>query len=163
FIAAQRLNADRPEGRATLGSFYARRGLVAEAEAEYRTALRLSPHYAPAAINLADLLRHLRRDSDGETVLRAALTASPRDAGLHYALGLALTRLKRTEEAIAELRTAAELEPGRARYAYVYAVGLHSTGHVAEAIAVLKESLARHPEDRETLSALVAFCRDAGD
>src|ERR1700736_3857421 len=33
FIAAQRLNADRPEARATLGNFYARRGLSAEAEA----------------------------------------------------------------------------------------------------------------------------------
>ena len=32
FIAAQRLNADRPEARATLGNFYARRGLTAEAE-----------------------------------------------------------------------------------------------------------------------------------
>src|SRR5262249_19091769 len=35
FIAAQRLNADRPEARATLGSFFARRGLTAEGEAEY--------------------------------------------------------------------------------------------------------------------------------
>ena len=55
FVAAQRLNADRPEARATLGNFYARRGLSAEAEAEYAVALRLSPHFAPAAINLADL------------------------------------------------------------------------------------------------------------
>ena len=36
FIAAQALNADRPEARATLGSFYARRGETAEAEAEYQ-------------------------------------------------------------------------------------------------------------------------------
>jgi predicted CXXCH cytochrome family protein len=163
FVAAQRLNADRPEGRATLASFYARRGLAAEAEAEYRAALRLSPQYAPAAINLADLFRQLRRDGDGETVLRTALAASPRDAGLHYARGLALTRLKRSEEALAELRSAAELEPERPRYAYVYGVALHSAGRVGEAIDILKESLARHPEDRDTLSALVTFSRDAGD
>src|SRR6201999_3175192 len=30
FIAAQRLNSDRPEARATLGNFFARRGLTAE-------------------------------------------------------------------------------------------------------------------------------------
>ena len=41
FVAAQQLNADRPEARATLGNFYARRGLVTEAESEYRAALRL--------------------------------------------------------------------------------------------------------------------------
>ena len=40
FIAAQRLNADRPEARSALGSFYARRGGCAEAEAEYKAALR---------------------------------------------------------------------------------------------------------------------------
>ena len=57
FIAAQRFNADRPEARAALGSFFAKRGRSAEAEAEYKAALRLSPQYAPAAVNLADLYR----------------------------------------------------------------------------------------------------------
>ena len=47
FVAARRLNADRPEERATLAGFYARRGLAAEAEAEYKAALRLSPQYVP--------------------------------------------------------------------------------------------------------------------
>ena len=94
--------------------------------------------------------------------MRTAIAASPRDAGLYYALGLTLTRLKRTDEAMAELRRAAELEPDRARYAYVYAVALHSAGRREQAIAVLKENLTRHPEDRDTLLALVTFSRDAG-
>jgi predicted CXXCH cytochrome family protein len=163
FIAAQRLNADRPEARATLGNFYARRGLTAEAEAEYKAAQRLSPRFAPAAINLADLYRQLGRDGDGAAVLRAAIDGSPRDAGLHHALGLALTRLKQPAAALDELRNAAELEPDLARYAYVHAVALNSAGRGAEAIAVLKEASAKHPGDRDILSALVAFSRDAGD
>jgi tetratricopeptide (TPR) repeat protein len=122
-----------------------------------------STTYGPAAINLADLYRQLGRDGDGESVLRAAIAASPQDAGLHHALGLALTRLKRRDESLGELRRAAELDRDRARYAYVYAVGLHSAGHVDEAMTVLKESLARHPGDRDTLLALVSFSRDAGD
>src|SRR3984893_16444002 len=163
FVAAQRLNADRPEGRATLGNFLARRGHTAEAEAEFKTALRLNPQFAAAAINLADLYRQNNRDAEGESVLRAALAASPRDAGLHHALGLVLTRLKRPEDALVELQRAAELEPERARYAYVYAVALNSAGRGGEAIAVLKESLARHPRDRDTLQAVMSFCGDAGD
>ena len=163
FIAAQRLNADRPEARSALGNFYARSGRVAEAEAEYQAALRLSPQYAPAAINLADLYRELHRDSDGESLLRTAIASSPADAGLHYALGLTLTRLKRSDEALDELRRAAELQPERARYAYVLAVALHSAGHTDEAITVLKENLARHPNDRDTLVALIGFNRDAGN
>ena len=134
-----------------------------EAEAEFQAALRLSPAYGPAAANLADLYRQLGRDQEAESVLRKALEASPRDAGLHHALGLALVRLKKQDEAIAELARAAELEPDRARYAYVYAIGLDSTGRRADAIQALKDNLARHPADRDTLSALISFNREAGD
>ncbi len=163
FISAQRLNADRPEARTTLGNFYSRRGLVAEAESEYKAGLRLSPRYAPAAINLADLYRRTGRDGDAEGVLRAAIAASPQDAGLHHTLGLTLTRQKRPDDALSEFRVATELEPDRSRYAYVYAVALHTSGRVDESIGILKENLARHPDDRDTLLALVTFKRDSGD
>jgi tetratricopeptide (TPR) repeat protein len=130
FVAARQLNADRPEERTTLGSFFALRGFVGKAEAEYRAALRLTPQYAPAAINLSDVFRQLGRNAEGEIILRTALAASPRDAGLHHARGLVLIRLKRSDEALTEFRIATELEPDRARYAYVYAVALHSAGRV---------------------------------
>ena len=95
--------------------------------------------------------------------MRQAIQASPKDAGLHHALGLTLVRLKRQDEALAELARAAELEPDRARYPYVYAVALDASGRRADAIQALKDNLARHPADRDTLSALVSFNRDAGD
>jgi predicted CXXCH cytochrome family protein len=163
FVAAQRLNADRPESRSRLGNFYARRDFAADAETEYKAALKLSPQYAPAAINLADLYRQLGRDVEGENVLRAAIRASSGDAGLHYALGLTLTRLKRHTDALSELQRATVLDRDSARYAYVYGVALHSAGHTEEAMMVLKENLLRHPEDRDTLLALISYSRDAGD
>ena len=163
FIAAQQFNADRPESRATLGNFYVRRRLTGDAEKEYQAALRLSPQYAPAAINLADLYRQLGRDGDGESALRAAIGSSRQDAGLHHALGLTLTRERRPADALAEFRIATELEPDRSRYAYVYAVALHSSGRADASMTVLKESLARHPDDRDTLMALITFSRDSGD
>jgi Flp pilus assembly protein TadD len=163
FIAAQRLNADRPESRSTLANFYARRRLSSEAEGEYKAALKLSTRFTPAAINLADLYRSLGRDREGESILRAAIIASPRDAAAYYGLGLALVRQKRLSDALPELRRAAELEPERARYAYVYAVALHSAGQPQEAITVLKQTLIGHPNDRDTLLALISFSRAAGD
>ena len=162
-VASHRLNADRPESRSALGTFYAQGGRVSEAETEYKAALRLSPQYSPAAVNLADLYRSLGRDGEGEAVLHAAIVASPQDAGVHHALGLALVRLTRSDEALRELGRAAEIEPDRARYAYVYAIGLHSMGRAGDAIAVLKDSLARHPGDRDLLTALISFSRDVGD
>jgi predicted CXXCH cytochrome family protein len=163
FIAVQRLNADRPEGRTTLGNFFARQGLTAEAEAEYQAALRLSDQYVPAAVNLADLYAQQRQEAKGEAVLRKAIETSPREASLHHALGLALVRAKRLAEALDELRLASELQPERARYGYVYAVALHSAKRTPEAIAVLARSAIQNPSDRDTLSALVNYSRDAGD
>ena len=162
-IATLRLNADRPEDRSSLANFYAKRGLTTQAEAEYKAALRLSPQFAPAAVNLADLYRRLGRDSDGENTLRKAIAKSPADAGLHYSLGLTLTRMKKANEAITELRRAHELDPRHARYSYVYAIALYSAGQRDEALGVLKQNLATHPNDRDTLSALIAYSRDSGD
>ncbi len=163
FVAAQRLNADRPEARLTLGSFYARSGEAVKAEAEYKAALKISPQFAPAAVNLADLYRQLGRDGDGEAALRAGLSASPQDAGLHHALGLALVRLKRPGDALAELGRAAELAPDNARYAYVYAVALNSAGRGSDAVTALAGALARDPDNRDILTALVQFSREVGD
>ena len=163
FVEAQRLNDDRPESRSTLGSFLSKCGRPVEAEAEYKTALRLNRQYAPAAVNLAELYRSLGRDGDGEGALRAAITAVPQDAGLHYSLGLVLVRLRRSDEALGELEKAANLDLGQARYAYVYAVALHSAGRTNEATAILEGNLVRHPNDRDTLAALISFSRESGD
>jgi predicted CXXCH cytochrome family protein len=164
FVAAQRLNADRADARTALGSFFARQGDVGEAEAEYRAALRLDPLFAAAAVNLADLYRGQGRESDAERVLRDAIAKSPsQDASLHHALGLTLVRTRQLDAAVEELRRAAELDLERARYAYVYALGLQSAGRRSDALAVLKANLQRHPNDRDTLSAMVNLSREADD
>jgi tetratricopeptide (TPR) repeat protein len=163
FVAAQKFNSDRPEARSTLGAFYARRGRNSEAEAEYKAALRLSPKFTGASVNLADLYRQTGREDAGEQILRDAINAVPTDGGLHHALGLSLVRLKRLDDALAELRRAAELDHNNARYAYIYGVALHSTGRQQEAITYLEDSLTRHPENRDISMAIVSFSREAGD
>ena len=43
---------------------------------------------------------------------------------------------------------------------YVYGVGLSGTGQPKQAVEALERVLARHPYDRDTLSALVAYARE---
>jgi predicted CXXCH cytochrome family protein len=162
FIASQRYLADRPENRVTLGTWFAQLGRVAEAETEYRAAIRLRRAEVAAYVNLADLLRGRGREAEAESLLREGLEAVPGDPSLHHALGLSLARSGRLDEAREMLRRAAELGQGEPRFAYAYAVALHSGGDVAAAIETLEAALEEHPNDYDLLFALAAFHRDAG-
>jgi Flp pilus assembly protein TadD len=159
YVAAEQFNADRPESHVNLALLHAAQQQPAAAEAELRTALALDPRFIPAAVNLADLYRATGREAEGESVLRDVLKQAPGGAAAHHALGLVLVRGKRMPEAMAELEAAARLAPESARYGYVYAVALNETRGPKPATEALLRVLARHPYDRETLSALITYAR----
>jgi tetratricopeptide (TPR) repeat protein len=165
FRQSQAANAERPEAQVTLGAFEIRLGRIDVAESAYRTAIALQPQFSPAYVNLADLLRAVGRDAEGEKVLRDALGVVPAigQPALQHALGLQLVRAKRYDDAIVWLRLAAERDAGNARYAFVYGVALHDTGQATEGRRVLERAAGRHPGNIDILSALVAFSQEAGD
>ncbi len=165
FRQSQAANAERPEAQVSLGAFEARLGRADVAEAAYRTAIALQPQFSPGYVNLADLLRAVGRDAEGEQVLRDGLGVVPAMGrpALQHALGLQLVRSKRYNDAIVWLRLAVEGDAGNPRYAYVYGVALHDTGQAAEARRVLERAALRHPGSVDILGALVAFSQEAGD
>jgi Tfp pilus assembly protein PilF len=162
-VAAEMADADRPEAHLNLGLLHLRRQLPAEAEAEYRTALRLDRDFVPAMANLADLDRMRGQDQQGAELLRKALLVEPRNADVHHSLGLLLVRQHNYAEALGELRQASELAPDNARYAYVYAIALNSAGAAADAMALLERAHRQHPADPDILVGLVSIARDRGD
>jgi tetratricopeptide (TPR) repeat protein len=163
YIAAQELNADRPEAHLNLGLLFAKEQHFDHARTELETALSLDPTFSPAAVNLADLDRALGLDADGERVLKDAIARSPDDASLQYALGLALIRDGQKPEALVHLAMAARLDQANARFAYVYAVALNDAGQPDKAIAVLESNIRVHPFDRDSLTALVDYYRAEGN
>jgi tetratricopeptide (TPR) repeat protein len=70
------------------------------------------------------------------------------------------SRLPGSGRTLLELEAAAQLTPESARYGYVYAVALNGVGQPKQAIQALERVLARHPYDRDTLAALVAYVRE---
>ncbi|HML94003.1 MAG TPA: tetratricopeptide repeat protein [Thermodesulfobacteriota bacterium] len=163
FVKSQMVSADRPESHINLGLAYTELGQFAEAEESYKTAMRLSPSFAPAYVNLADLYRMEGRDAEGEGLLRKAIDISPENADAYHALGLLLIRRKNVPEAMNALSEAVRLNPENARYSYVYAVALNETGKPDDALTVLEEANSRNPNDRETLYALTLFNANSGD
>ncbi|MBK7457921.1 MAG: tetratricopeptide repeat protein [Betaproteobacteria bacterium] len=87
YVAAERFNADRPEGRANLGNLHATQGRFDEAVAAYRSALALDPGFEPAALNLADVYRGGGLEADAERTLREALARDPRSASARARAG----------------------------------------------------------------------------
>jgi tetratricopeptide (TPR) repeat protein len=161
YVAAERFNADRPEGRANLGNLHAAQGRVEQAEAAFRAVLALDPSFEQAALNLADVQRGRGLEQEAERTPRDALGRNPRSAPAHFALGLSLTRQKRMAEALEELERATRLDTESARFACVHAVALHDSGQAAAARRQLQALLKRQPFDRDALLAL--FERDAGN
>ena len=162
-VAAETVDADRPEAHLNLGLPGLRRQQPAGAEAEYRTALRLDPRFVPALANLADLDRMRGQDQQGADLLRQALVIEPNNADVRHSLGLLLVRQHNYVEAQEQLRKAMELAPDNVRYAYVYAIALNSTGAVPQALALLERTHRMHPTNPDVLSALVSIARDRGD
>ena len=163
YVAAQQLNADRPESHVNLALLFAKQRKFDRAESELKTALVLDPYFDPASVNFADLDRELGHDADGGAVLRAALRRSPNEPSLLHALGLWMVRQGQSAAALNLLGAASRAEPQNSRYAYVYAIALQDAGQANAAIAILKNSLEFHPYDHDTLAALVSFLDQAGD
>ncbi len=163
YVAAQELNADRPEAHLNLALLFTREKQFGDAESQLRDALSLRPSFVPAAVNLADLYREMGRDAEGERVLRDAIARSPEDATLQLALGLSLIRQGRRKEALDHLAAAARLDPANARAAYTYALALDDAGQTGAAIDLLRGAVEKHPYDPEALAALANLYGKTGN
>ena len=163
YIAAQRLNADRPENHSNLAGFFSRRGRAAEAEQEYLAGLRLAPRMTELHVNLADHYRLQGREQDAERVLREAAAITPDQPVVRHALGLSLIRQKQYAPALEELKRAAELAPDNSRFAYVYAVALQSAGWRPEARQIAARAHSADPSDVDLLSFLLQDALQVGE
>jgi Flp pilus assembly protein TadD len=157
------LNADMPEEQMSLGSFYSATGDVMAAEKAYRHALRLSPAYVPAMLNLADLYRENDLDQQGEVLLLQAVQLAPDQASVQHAMGLLKIRQGSLNEAIPYLQAAAEMDRQDLRFVYVYSVALWETGNRKQAITELERTLANSPGNRELVSALASYYQQLGE
>ncbi len=162
-LAAERLNADRPEAHVNLALLRARLGERRAAEEELRAALRLEPGFVPARLELAELVERDGRPGEAERLLLDTVAQAPDRADALYALGRLRGRQGRWGEAVDLLGRAVGLAPASSRLAHTYAVALHAAGRPREAIAALEAAHAARPADREVLETLAVFLAEQGE
>jgi len=162
YVEMQEATADVPESRLAMAELYLNTRQLPEAEACYRTAIRLDPLFVPARVNLAEFLYGQGRTEEAEPVLREGVALRPNDGFAHEAWGRFEIRRKRYTEGVVALRRAVELMPERADLHYFIGVGFHTLGQFDEALPYLQKAIELDPDNREYLSGAAAICRDSG-
>ncbi|HEX3728886.1 MAG TPA: tetratricopeptide repeat protein [Opitutaceae bacterium] len=129
-----------------LGTTFEHAGAAAEAEAQYREAIRLKSDYAEPHNNLGDLLFQQGRLAEAEAQFRAGLSLQPANAQIAYNLGNALIREGRAEEAIGYLNGALKLKPAYAEAEGNLGVAYAMLGRFDEARAHCEAALRIDPD-----------------
>ena len=137
-------------------------GQLVDAEAAYREALELNPHYTEALSNLGSVLQALDRLKEAERAFRQALKYSPGNASVLTNLGVVLEKRGDADAAIACHREAVESEAEHVGAHRNLAALLADTGESDEAIAVLRQAIGIDPGFAEGRSRLGALLKKTG-
>ena len=110
--AADSLVFDRQEVPiAGMGYAFYQKGDYLQAVTEYKRAIELNSHYAPAYLGLGQAYYALDKTDDAVAQYREALNIAPNYAQAYYYLGLAQIKLRQKEEAIASFEEVVRLLP----------------------------------------------------
>ncbi len=111
FSKTAKLLSGEPDAHFNLGVAQKSLGLLNEAAASYRLALKLNPKYAEAHSNLGNVLKDLGQLDEVVSSYLCALKIKPNDAITHNNLGTALKALEDFEGAADSYRKAIKLRP----------------------------------------------------
>jgi tetratricopeptide (TPR) repeat protein len=114
-------------------------------------ALRLSPDYILARINLGLLLLNTGEPQKGIKLIESAVSLAPQWAQSHYWLAQAYTSLGRLDDAFTESERAAELDRRNIEYQYKAAWDAYLLHRYDESLKYLEQVEAKDPGYEQTL------------
>jgi tetratricopeptide (TPR) repeat protein len=132
---------------------------IAEAEAEFKTALELDPDYAATMANLGALYGRTGRLQEAVAILERAIVKDPENLEAWVNLGAARGRLGRSREAIEALETARRKGMRTTTLLNALAIAYYQDKQRDKAIQYLKESLSLDPRQKDANELLKAMSR----
>jgi Flp pilus assembly protein TadD len=140
-----------PDAHCELGVLLDRTGQTLEAEAELRTALKLSRNYSPNALNaMGHVLAAQNRLPEAIDHYENAIRLKPNFAEAHSNLGAALERLGKKDEARGHFEEAMRLAPANTQAAAHMGKLLDEHGEVSVAITRYTDMLNADPNNADT-------------
>jgi serine/threonine-protein kinase len=131
------------------------KGCVEEAIAEYQKAIEIDPKFAPARVNLGQILSNDKHDYDGAIAYyKKALELDFDDAVAHFDLGIALKGKGQLEDALAEYQKAIALDPRLADPHGGLGAILYLKHDYDGAIAEFQQAIKLAPEDAKGYHSL---------
>jgi type IV pilus assembly protein PilF len=162
---ALKQNPDNPEVHSARAMLFDRMNLPAEADAEFKTALRLAPQDPDVSNNYAVYLCQSGRTTDGvrrfEEVARNALYRTPWVA--YTNAGVCLRTARRNAEAVRSFKQALVVHPNFAEAAYQLADLQMQEGNLTEARAQVDSYLGAFEETPDLLLLGVRIARAQND
>ncbi len=139
YIQGQLDLADQAAAHHNLGVVYTNLGSLKQAEASYRTALRIEPLFSESRYYLAVVLNEQGEVEEAEKLLRETIAEVPEFVDAHYALGLLIAaQPDRLEEAASVLAQAAQLAPENADIRYNLGLAWQQLGRTDTALRELE-------------------------
>ena len=154
--------ADTPEAHYNLAIVLASTGQTADAEREYRAALRLWPRSIQARHNLALLLAQQGRLAEAAAELETLIAADPVPASA-FALGLLYGQMGRWQDAAQALARCVEEDPSYPRARYNRALALAKAGDTTAALDELERAAEDPASHAEAVRTLVDLSRQVHD
>jgi serine/threonine-protein kinase len=137
------------------------------AEEEFRRAIELDPHYAPAHHRYAVLLSILGRYDEGLDEIRQAQALEPHSVPISMIVGMLLCNVGLVDPAIEELERAQEMNPGNYMTELTLGVAYMYAGRPDEALAAFREQdrlLGGHsPHAAAMIGMVQAFSGDVAE
>ena len=146
-----------------LGNLALARGGLAEAIADYQTALRLQPNLPETESNLCSALTQAGRPAEAVVHGEAALRLAPLSANAHVNLGNAFMHLGRAGDAVAQYEAALRIQPDAPDTQLNLGTALVQLGRPGEAIAHFETAVRLEPTRAESEYALAGAFRRQGD